>query len=230
VVGLVTSAFLEAAVVGRPVLTFMLPEYRMHQEEMIHFRYLLTVGGGLLHTAGDFDEHFRQLTQALALGGSRDERNRRFIGAFIRPAGLDVPATPRFADAVEALARTAAPADPGLTGGAWLRPVAVAVASWSRSGVGRWLMNDRRTDAWDERAEETERAIAARQQAKLAHHQSKERRKASRRRRELALAVGKKTRHVWRQARHKASVTVRRGLHVAGVRRMAPGGGKDGGA
>ena len=104
VVGLVTSAFLEAAVVGRPVLTFMLPEYRMHQEEMIHFRYLLTVEGGLLHTAADLGEHFRQLGDALALGGARDERNRRFIGAFVRPAGLDVAATPRFADAVEALA------------------------------------------------------------------------------------------------------------------------------
>ena len=37
VIGLVTSAFLEAAIVGRPVLTFTLPEYRIHQEEMLAF-------------------------------------------------------------------------------------------------------------------------------------------------------------------------------------------------
>ncbi len=51
VVGLCTTAFLEAAIVGRPVLTLQLPEYRMHQDGMVHFRYLLDVEGGLLHTA-----------------------------------------------------------------------------------------------------------------------------------------------------------------------------------
>ena len=67
VAGLVTSAFLEAAIVGRPVLTFTLPEYRMHQEEMIHFRYLMTVAGGLLHMAPDLETHFPQLVEAVAL-------------------------------------------------------------------------------------------------------------------------------------------------------------------
>ena len=168
VVGLVTSAFLEAAIVGRPVLTFTLPEYRMHQEEMIHFRYLLTVEGGLLHMAPTSTAHFTQLAEALALDGARDERNRRFLGAFIRPAGLDAPATPAFADALERLARRRRPPR-SIAGGAarWLRPLALAAASRSRTGVGRWLMNDQRADAWDEHAEETGRAVAgAAQQAK----------------------------------------------------------------
>jgi len=228
VVGLVTSAFLEAAVVGRPVLTFMLPEYRMHQEEMIHFQYLLTVEGGLLHSATDLDGHFMQLAEALALGGARDQRNRRFIGAFIRPAGLDVPATPRFADAVEALARAGARPDASLAGGAWLRPLAVTAASWSRTSAGRWLMNDRRADSWDDRARETERAVEARKQAKMAHSERKARRKASRRRQELVQAAGKKAKGIWRRARHRAAVTVHRGLYAAGVRRgAAPGAGKE---
>ena len=228
VVGLVTSAFLEAAVVGRPVLTFMLPEYRMHQEEMIHFRYLLTVEGGLLHTASTLDEHFGQLGDALALGGARDARNRRFIGAFIRPSGLDVAATPRFADAVEALARGGPRSDPSLERGAWLRPLAVTAASWSRSGVGRWLMNDRRADSWDERARDTERAVAARLQAKTEHLERKARRKAARRRQELILAAGKKARRLLRQARYGAASIVQRGLHAARVRRPeAPGAGKE---
>ena len=42
VVGLCTSAFLEAAIAGRPVLTLLMPQYRIHQDGMAHFRYLLT--------------------------------------------------------------------------------------------------------------------------------------------------------------------------------------------
>ena len=41
VVGLVTSAFIEAAVVGRPIYSLLLPEFEMYQEGMQHFRYLL---------------------------------------------------------------------------------------------------------------------------------------------------------------------------------------------
>jgi len=45
------------------------------------------------------------------------------------------------------------------------------------------------------------------------------RRKASRYRRDLALAVGKRVKHSWRWARHRAGVTVHRALHVTGLRR-----------
>jgi len=97
VIGLVTTAFVEAAIIGRPILTFAFPEYRMHQEEMIHFRYLTTVDGGVLRSAADFDAHFEQLADAVSAGGTRDDRHRRFLGSFVRPGGLDVPATPAFA-------------------------------------------------------------------------------------------------------------------------------------
>jgi len=228
VAGLVTSAFLEAAVVGRPVLTFTLPEYRMHQEEMLHFRYLQTVAGGLLHEADDFEGHFRQLAEALALSGARDERNRAFITAFIRPAGIETPATPAFADAIEAAARMPAPRDTQQGRPAWLAGLATAAASSSRSGIGRWLMNDHRADVWDEHEEQTRQAVADRQQAKEAHHQFKARRKVWRRRRDVALAVGKRLKSTWRKARHRVAVTVYRLLYVTGVRRRElPGTGKD---
>jgi hypothetical protein len=228
VVGLVTSAFLEAAIVGRPVLTFTLPEYRIHQEEMIHFRYLMEVEGGLLHLARDIEQHLPQLSAALALGGERDERNRRFVRAFVRPAGLDVPATPSFVAALTALAAAGAQPDRSLTAWGWLRGPAMALSAASRAGVGRWLMNDQRTDAWDERAEETRKAVAARVQARDEWHREKARRKAQRYRRELLLAAGKKLRGYWRRARHRTAVTVHRGLYVAGLKRSLPGGaGKD---
>ena len=103
VVGVVTSAFLEAAIVGRPVLTMTRPEYRAHQEQMIHFRYLTSVEGGVLRTAANVAEHHAHLIAALELGGRRDERNRRFLEAFIRPDGLRGPATPMFVQAVDGL-------------------------------------------------------------------------------------------------------------------------------
>jgi hypothetical protein len=179
----------------------------------------MNVAGGLLHMAPDLDTHFPQLAEAVALDGARDERNRRFLAAFIRPAGLDVPATPAVATAIEAVARDGAHPDPSFERGVWMQPVAMALAVRSRTGIGRWLMNDRRADEWDEHADATERTVAARIKAKDDWQRYKVRRKASRYRRDLALAVGKRVKHSWRWARHRAGVTVHRALHVTGLRR-----------
>jgi hypothetical protein len=209
VVGLVTTAFVEAAVIGRPVLTMTLPEYRIHQEEMIHFQYLTTVGGGLLHSAPDFDTHLRQLSEALALEGARDERNRKFVAEFVRPAGLDRPATPAFADAIEALHRQE-PLLESARSGAWLRPVVVAAASSSRSGLGRWLMNDLRADASDDHEEYTEQVLKARRAAKEAHAGAKARRRARRARRDALLLKAKEVKSALRTVRYRAAVFAHR--------------------
>jgi hypothetical protein len=103
VVGLVTSAFLEAAVVGRAVHAPLLPEFQMYQEGVQHFRYLLEVEGGLLTVARTFDEHLRALTDSLVRPVGRDERNVRFVRAFVRPHGLERDATATFAASVEEL-------------------------------------------------------------------------------------------------------------------------------
>jgi hypothetical protein len=100
VVGLVTSAFLEAAVAGRPVLTLTLPEYAVHQTDMAHFRYLLEVEDGLPAVARSHAEHERQLAAVLDGDRTWQERQRRFLRAFIRPEGLAVPATARFVSAI----------------------------------------------------------------------------------------------------------------------------------
>ena len=39
-VGLNTSAMIEAAIVGRPVHTILVPEFQHSQEGTLHFRYL----------------------------------------------------------------------------------------------------------------------------------------------------------------------------------------------
>jgi hypothetical protein len=143
VVGLCTSVFLEAAIVGRPVLTLLLPAYRMHQDGMAHFRYLLTVEGGLLHTAPDMSAHLAQLADAMKTEGTRDERNRRFVTAFVRPQGLESPSTPRFVRAVEQLAHSGRRApDAQLAGSPVLRSVVRRLAIAGTRGIGAWLLMD----------------------------------------------------------------------------------------
>ncbi len=114
VVGLNTSAFLEAAVVGKPVHTVLDERISKHnQEGTIHFRYLLDLNGGLLRVAGTLDEHLRLLADSLAREGGGDVKARNFVEAFLRPFGIAQPATPLFADAIERLASMPAPQPEG---------------------------------------------------------------------------------------------------------------------
>ena len=104
VVGLNTSAFLEAAIVGRPVLTLLLDEFRENQESTLHFPYLLNVGGGLLHTSRTMDAHLQQLSNVLAAPEEYGKRSTRFVETFLRPYGRSQAATPRMVTALEHLA------------------------------------------------------------------------------------------------------------------------------
>ena len=150
VVGLVTSAFLEAAIVGRPVLTVTSPEFRTHQEGMLHFRYLLEVEGGLLKVAGDLQEQVRHLEAMLADDRAQVTRQQRFLRAFVRPNGLAQAATPRFVEAVESLADvTPAPAPRAAS---WQRALARLAVRLARLGLVRRALWSAR-----EAAEEEER-------------------------------------------------------------------------
>ncbi|HEY2945672.1 MAG TPA: hypothetical protein VGN09_24785, partial [Vicinamibacteria bacterium] len=102
VVGVNTSALIEAAIVGRSVYTWLADEFRDTQEGTLHFHHLLEAGGGVLHVADTFEEHAAQLARALSEAGR--ESNRAFLEAFVRPRGLEVPATPLLVEAVEAAA------------------------------------------------------------------------------------------------------------------------------
>ncbi|HEY7603052.1 MAG TPA: hypothetical protein VH760_02235 [Gaiellaceae bacterium] len=140
VVGLNTSAMIEAAIVGRPVLTVLDPEYERVQEGTLHFRYLLEVGGGLLSVSRTLDEHVDRLSAVLA--GEAGAPAERFVREFVRPHGLDVAATPLFVDEVERLAASAAPR-PRRTPAPLLplRPLLAPLAGRSAryAGIGREL-------------------------------------------------------------------------------------------
>jgi len=110
IVGVNTSALIESAIVGRAVHTRLAPEFRDTQEGVPHFQHLARSDGGVLRVAETSEEHLDQLSEALAGDDRHAEVRRRFVGSFVRPLGLDTPATPILVDAVEEAARAPAPA------------------------------------------------------------------------------------------------------------------------
>jgi hypothetical protein len=109
VVGLNTSAELEAGIVGRPVLTVLAAESTGGQRGTLHFDYLLEDHGGFVQLAPDMDTHRRQLSDAVA-GQYDASAIRSFVRGFLRPQGVDRPVAPIVADAIEAIVSSKAQA------------------------------------------------------------------------------------------------------------------------
>jgi hypothetical protein len=190
VVGLNTSALIEAAIVGRPVLTLLLPEFHESQRGTLHFRYLVDGDGAMLHASTDMTTHVAQLEQALA--GTLPDRNAAFVRRFVRPRGADVAATPVFVDALEALAETPAPAPARVPlSGRVLLPLAnVWYGALDRPRVRSWMLEaghaqeerDRTT-----RLETKQARIRVRDEERRARATAKENRyRVKRRRRRVA--------------------------------------------
>ncbi len=110
IVGVNTSALIESAIVGRAVHTYLAPEFRDTQEGVPHFQHLARSDGGVLRVAESPAGHLEQLSEALAGDDRHAEARRGFIASFVRPLGLDTPATPTLVDAVEDAARARPPA------------------------------------------------------------------------------------------------------------------------
>ncbi len=104
VVGVNTSVMIEAAIVGRSVLTLLDPDFAATQEGTLHFHYLLRENGGFLEIARSLDEHREQLGRCWR-AAKRSASGQRFIGSFVRPHGVDVAAAPLVAAAIAELAR-----------------------------------------------------------------------------------------------------------------------------
>ncbi len=104
IIGITTTAFLEAAVVGRPVMSFYADELVPEHEASLHFQYLADPEHGLLTMATSLAEHEQQLTAVLA-GPPADvlKRQQHFLQHFIRPRGMEISATSIVADALERL-------------------------------------------------------------------------------------------------------------------------------
>jgi hypothetical protein len=102
VVGLNTSAQIEAGILGKPVLTLDAPGFEGGQAETLHFQYLLRKNGGFVEHDTSLDDHRASLAAAVQgrvdVGAIRD-----FIERFVRPRGIAQPVTPLLADAIERL-------------------------------------------------------------------------------------------------------------------------------
>ncbi len=110
VIGLNTSAMIDAAIVGRPVHTVLLPEFWDNQEGTVHFHYLLSGPDALLRATTSLDDHARDLAGILDGHDADPGRSARFVRAFVRPCGLDVRSTTRVIETLEALGSQPAPA------------------------------------------------------------------------------------------------------------------------
>jgi hypothetical protein len=121
VVGINTSAQIEAAIVDRPVHTILAEEFRRTQLGTLHFPYLIADDFGHLYAARTLAEHAALLEGSLR-GDDCHERNERFLRRFVRPFGLDVPAAPKVVEELEATAARPLPVpDRGPAAGAVVR-------------------------------------------------------------------------------------------------------------
>jgi hypothetical protein len=141
VIGVNTTAMIESAVLGRSVHTMLAPQFRETQEGTLHFEHLRSFNGGLLHLTEDFDAHLGGLADAVRRQGEADPRSRRFVEGFVRPHGVDRPATPNVADALEAAAGVPARAPAAravpATRRAVLEPLAAMALVADRTTAGR---------------------------------------------------------------------------------------------
>jgi len=159
VVGLNTSAFIEAGIAQRPVLALLPPEFGGSQEGTLHFRYLIE--GGLLTIARTLDEHAEQLATMLqAPPAAVMRRQQEFVRTFVRPRGMDVSATRVMADALESLV-TAGPIEGPRSAPRVGKVGLAALRAIERMPAGRRLLLDEREVKAKKRRAQDEQASGA---------------------------------------------------------------------
>lgn len=134
VVGVNTSAMVEATILGRPVLSILTPEFAATQEGTLHFHYLLPENGGFLRVASSLAQHAEQLAGVLAHPEAAKVQTEQFVRAFIRPHGLQSPCTPILADVLERTAAAGRPAADETLG-----VKAMRIAAWPLAVVLNWM-------------------------------------------------------------------------------------------
>ena len=132
VFGLNTTAFLESVVANRPCLTIVSEKYWPAQGRTGHFRHLLK--GEFLEVCRDMDDVARHVRRILDGADERAEGRREFTRWFIRPCGLDVPASEVVASVIETAARPNADRAPV---SAVARRQGVPGLSLASEGIGR---------------------------------------------------------------------------------------------
>jgi hypothetical protein len=116
------------------------------QRGTVHFEYMMTVGGGFLRTASSLEEHIKTLAELVRHDPyERNERSARFVQAFVRPRGLDVPPATVFTKAMLQLLRAPSelrlPSPLGRTIGRLIHRAAPLLGAPLEDGtLGRWAL------------------------------------------------------------------------------------------
>jgi len=95
VVGVNTTAMIEAAVVDRPCVTILTERYQATQTGRGHFHHLLKAD--FLEAAHGFGESSDVIAHILAGADVKAGNRRKFVHEFVRPGGLDTPVASLFA-------------------------------------------------------------------------------------------------------------------------------------
>jgi hypothetical protein len=102
VVGVNTSAFLEAAILGKPGITVLTEASKPKQSGLGHFQHLLN--GGFLEIAQSYQKAAAIFADILAGRDARQAQRQRFVRDFIRPRGIDQPVSTLMAKVIEGIA------------------------------------------------------------------------------------------------------------------------------
>jgi hypothetical protein len=104
VVGINTTAMIEAAIFRKPVFTVQDAAFKHSQQETLHFPYLSLDAGGFVTQAHTLAEHAAQLGALFAGLGPSVAACERFVEQFVRPFGAHISATSLLCDAIECMA------------------------------------------------------------------------------------------------------------------------------
>lgn len=96
VFGINTSGMVESSIFEKPVFTVLDSRFKDTQTGTLHFHYLRKYQ--LIVEASSLEKHYQQLGDALDQPEMHRKRLRTFVQDFIRPFGLDVPATPKLVE------------------------------------------------------------------------------------------------------------------------------------
>jgi hypothetical protein len=107
VIGINTSAFIEASIVDKPCIAITPERYTYTQMGIPHFHHLLDAG--FLEVARDLDECLDLVVRLLVGEDRKREQRRAFVRNFVRPQGLEIPALRILSQAIENVALDRSP-------------------------------------------------------------------------------------------------------------------------
>jgi hypothetical protein len=107
VVGINTTGFLDAAIVDKPCVTLM--DDQMRDGQGAHFNYLIEAD--YLEIAHNRSETFEIIDRIINGADEKMENRHKFVHQFIRPQGMDIPASEVMLKAILAVGHAREPQD-----------------------------------------------------------------------------------------------------------------------